>query len=70
MAVKFDISTIDTLEADFLKAKLESYEKDDGWTWLNCDLPLYVSCKNRLLKQMEAKDAEINKNKSKKKWER
>jgi len=67
MKARFDISTLDTLEADFLKAKLESYEKDAGWTWLNCDIYLYVSCKNRLLKQMELREAEINKNKRKKK---
>ena len=67
MKVRFDISTLDTLEADFLKAKLESYENDAGWTWLNCDIYLYVSCKNRLLKQMELREAEMIKNKPKKK---
>ena len=67
MKVRFDISTLDTLEADFLKAKLESYANDAGWTWLNCDIYLYVSCKNRLLKQMELREAEIIKNKPKKK---
>jgi len=67
MAVKFDISTLESLEIDFAKAKAESYENDAGWTWLNCDLHLYVSCKNRMLKQMELREAEINKNKPKKK---
>jgi len=67
MAVKFDISTLETLERDFAKAKAESYATDDGWTWLNCDIHLYNTCKNRLLKQQEKRDAEISKNKRAKK---
>jgi len=67
MAVKFDISTLESIEIDFAKAKLESYENDAGRTWLNCDLHLYVSCKTRLLKQMELREAEMIKNKPKKK---
>ena len=67
MKVRFDIGTLESLEKDFAKAKEESYANDAGWTWLNCDLYLYVSCKNRLLKQMELREAEANKNKRKKK---
>lgn len=67
MKVKFDISTLETLERYFAKAKEESYATDDGWTWLNCDIHLYNTCKNRLLKKQELKDAEASKNKRTKK---
>jgi len=32
MKARFDISTLESLEIDFAKAKKESYEKDAGWT--------------------------------------
>ncbi len=62
MKVKFDITTLETLERDFAKAKEESYANDDGWTWLNCDIHLYVTCKDRLLKQIEKRESETRKN--------
>lgn len=64
---RFDITTLETLERDFAKAKAESYEKDNGWTWLNIDIHLYLSCKNRLLKQIEKSESETRKNKRAKK---
>lgn len=67
MKVKFDITTLETLERDFQKAKEESYATDEGWTWLNCDIHLYVTCKARLLKKLEEREQQINKNKRTKK---
>lgn len=61
---KFNVTTLETLESDFMDAKSKMSE----WDWLHGGyLSLYLSNKNRLLKEKEKRDAEITKNKRAKK---
>mgnify|MGYP003459806209 FL=1 len=57
MKFKFDVTTLETLEVDFAKAKALMSE----WEWHSGGyLALYLSQKNRLLKAKE--NAELKKN--------
>ncbi len=64
MRFKFDATTLESLERDFMKAKEEMSE----WDWLHGGyLSLYLSNKNRLLKEKEKRDEIYRKNKRAKK---
>ena len=57
MKQRFDVTNLDSLERDFAKAKLEVSE----WEWIHGYLPLYLSQKNRLLREKEKRELEQNK---------
>lgn len=64
MRFKFDVTTLESCERDFMAAK----EVMSEWDWLHGGyLSLYLSQKNRLLKEQEKKNAETSKNKRAKK---
>lgn len=55
MKYRFDVTTLDSLERDFAKAR----ETMSEWDWLHGGyLSLYLSQKNRLLKEKEKRESE------------
>jgi len=64
MRFRFDVTTLESLERDFMDAKSKMSE----WDWLHGGyLSLYLSNKNRLLKEKEKRDEIYRKNKRAKK---
>lgn len=64
MKFRFDVTTLESLEIDFSKAKAQLSE----WEWLHGGyLALYLSQKSRLLKEKEKREQQDSKNKRTKK---
>lgn len=64
MRFRFDVTTLESLERDFMAAKAVM----DEWDWIHGGyLSLYLSNKNRLLKEKEVRDKEFLKNNKSKK---
>lgn len=64
MRFKFDVTNLDSLERDFKIAR----EQMSDWDWYQGGyLSLYLSQKNRLLREKEQREQQTNKNKRAKK---